>query len=89
MSDYFKNTFEYLVSILQFFEYLIYFLIGLTIFIVSILIIEITKLLAVVPKKITDLEFYKRIVIKIFKFFLYLILITLTGKITFYWVSSY
>ena len=89
MSDYFRNTFEYVVSIFQFFEYFFYFLVGLTIFIVSKLIIKITKVLTIFPKKITDIKFHKSIFFKTLKTFLYIICITLTGKIVFYWFISY
>mgnify|MGYP000167944134 CR=1 FL=1 len=68
MSDYFKNTFEYVVSIFQFFEYFFYFLIGLTIYIVSKLMVKITKVLTIFPKKITDIKFHKSIFLKILKF---------------------
>ena len=89
MSDYFRNTFEYVVSIFQFFEYFFYFLIGLTIFIVSKLMIKITKVLTIFPKKIIDINFHKSIFFKMLKTFLYIICITLTGKIVFYWFISY
>ena len=89
MSDYFRNTFEYLVSIVQFFEYFFYILIGLAIFIVSKIIIKIAKVLTVLPKKITDLEFHKSIFFKILRTLFYIICLILTGKIVFYWFSSY
>ena len=89
MSDYFRNTFEYLISIVQFFEYFFYFLIGLAIFIVSKIIIKITKVLTVLPKKITDIEFHKSIFLKILKILFYIICLILIGKIVFYWFSGY